>query len=204
MKTILKFLLIALSVASAHGRIKVKQTLQIIITGVPSTEQTRLNSSYPVSTDGFIDMWKVGKIKAVGLTSSELAASITAKFKAAQIYSNPVFNVLNTDEANEAARAKEAAEREAARDKEVVKDTGRFTVGGAVNRTGPQQWTEGANLYSAIQAAGGPNPFGAINRVKLFRNGQVYEYNLRNDAHKSVKIYPKDLIDVPEKGPFGR
>jgi protein involved in polysaccharide export with SLBB domain len=59
-------------------------------------------------------------------------------------------------------------------------------------------------LYNAIQAAGGETPFGAINRVKLFRNGSVYTYDLRIDQHKTVKIYEKDMIDVPQTGWNGK
>ena len=50
-----------------------------------------------------------------------------------------------------------------------------------------------------MQAAGGESPYGAINRVNLFRNGKRYVYNLKNDKHKSVKIYAKDIIEVPQK-----
>ena len=185
--------------AAANGQIKPKQTLAISITGVPVSEQGRLNGSYPVSTDGYIEMWKIGKVRAAGLKSASLASSIAAKFKAAQIYSAPVFQVLNTDEAAEAKRAKEMEESKAARDEQLIEDTKKFTVGGQVNRRGQLQWTEGITLFSAVQDAGGETAFGAINRVKLFRNGQVYTYNLKVDRHKSVKIYPNDIIEVPQK-----
>jgi hypothetical protein len=134
-------------------------------------------------------------VRAAGLSSSQLASSIASKFKAAQIYSNPVFQVINGDSISEEANEKE---REKAR-QERAKDTQRFTVGGEVKGAGQQQWVEGTNLYGAIQSAGGETPFGATNRVKLYRNGQVYTYNLKIAQHKSVKIYPNDLIEVPEK-----
>ncbi len=199
MKLVIKLLLAALTVASAYGQIKAKHTLDIKITGVPISEQGRLNGNYPVSADGYIEMWKIGKVRAAGYKSSQLATSIAAKFKAAQIYSSPVFQVMNTDEVAETNRAKQAAEDKAIRDAERVKDTKKFTVGGQVNRRGQIQWTDGINLFAAVQSAGGETPFGAINRVKLYRNGQVYTYNLKVDKHKGVKIYPNDLIEVPEK-----
>ena len=194
MKIILTSLFAILAVASAYGEIQVKQTLQITITGVPVSEHARLNSNYPVSSTGHIEMWKIGKIKASGLTETQLATNIASKFRAANIYSNPVFQVMN----NDAARAKEQKEAEAIRDKEAIKDTKKFTVGGSVTNPGQQQWTEGMTLYAAVQSAR-VTPFGAINRVKLHRNGTVYTYNLKKDAHKGVKIYPNDLVEVPAK-----
>ncbi len=188
MKQLFLFLAVALTAASAHGQIKAKQTLDIMITGVPISEQGRLNGSYPVSANGYIDMWKIGKVRAAGLKSAELASNIAAKFKAAQIYSDPVFQVLNRAAADEEMRAKQ-----------LVEDTKKFTIGGQVKGAGQRQWTKGTTLYAAIQSAGGETAFGAINRVKLYRNGQVYTYNLKIDQHKSVKIYAGDLIEVPEK-----
>lgn len=188
MKKILTLLLSVLAVASAYGEIKVKQTLQITITGVPISEQGRLNSSYPVSTDGYIEMWKIGRVRASGLTSAQLATSIASKFRAAQIYSSPVFQVLNPADLSDEARKKQQ-----------VEDTQKFTIGGQVKAAGQRQWTKGLTLYAAIQSAGGETTYGATNRVKLYRNRNVYTYNLKVDAHKSVKVYPKDIIEVPQK-----
>ncbi len=187
MKILVNLFLIALTILSAQGQIKPKQTLEITITGVPISEQGRLNGAYPVSVDGYIDMWKIGKVRAAGLKSAQLASSIAAKFQSAQIYTDPVFQVLNRAAAEEEKRAKE-----------LVKDTKKFTVGGQVTRPGQQQWTEGTTLYGAVQSAS-PTPFGALNRVKLYRNGKVYTYNLKTDTHKGLLIYANDLIEVPEK-----
>ncbi|MFT6178064.1 MAG: tetratricopeptide (TPR) repeat protein [Akkermansiaceae bacterium] len=74
-----------------------------------------------------------------------------------------------------------------------------ITVGGQVKKPGVLTLYPGVTLYHAIQEAGGETPFGAINRVKLYRNGQVYTYNLKMDKHKGVKLYPGDLVEVPQK-----
>ena len=203
MKTILISLFGLLAVTSAYGEIKAKETLQISITGVPVSEHARLNSVYPVSATGYIEMWKIGKVKASGLTEAQLAANIASKFRAANIYSDPVFQIMNTDAARAKQQEEAEAARAAARAEEVIKDTKKFTVGGSVTGSGQQQWTEGMTLYAAVQSAR-VTPFGAINRVKLHRNGTVYTYNLKKDAHKSVKIYPNDLVEVPAKNAWGR
>ena len=78
-----------------------------------------------------------------------------------------------------------------------------ITVGGQVNEPGRKLLPIGSTLYEAVQAAGGPTAFGAINRVKLFRNGKVYTYNLKMDSHKTVRVYPNDFVEMPQKQWFG-
>ncbi|YCM43193.1 VIT domain-containing protein [Verrucomicrobiaceae bacterium 227] len=72
-------------------------------------------------------------------------------------------------------------------------------IGGQVKRPGKVELKGGATLYQAVEAAGGAPPFGAMNRVKLYRNGTVYTYDLRRDAHKSVQLYEGDMVEVPQK-----
>ena len=184
MKTILTLILSALTLVSATGQVRLKQTLNITITGVPVSEQARINSTYPVSESGYITMWKIGSIKASGLSTADLANAIAGKYKAAQIYSSPVFQVIGSKDGS-------------------ITDTMMITVGGAVRSAGQKPWSEGMTLYSAVQAAGGETPFGATNRVKLYRNGQVYTYNLKVAKHKGVKVYKNDLVEVPPKTMFG-
>ena len=186
MKTILTLIIAALGFASVNAQtIRNGQSLQISITGVPVSEQGRLNAMYSVSGSGYITMWKIGSIKASGMTKSALASSIAAKYKAAQIYTSPVFQVQSkTDER--------------------AIDNRIFTVGGQVRSPGQKPWIDGMTLYSAVQAAGGETPYGAVNRVKLYRNGKAYVYDLRKQTHKGVKIYHRDVIEVPETNLIGR
>ena len=179
MKSILSLILLALSLGVSMGQsIQANQTLEIRVLGVPQSEQNRLNSSYQVSSSGTITLWEIGVIKASGTTPNQLASSIAAAYKAKGIYTSPNFQVTTpTDGA-------------------LVQK--RFTVGGQVKSPGPKPYTNGLTLYTAIQTAGGKTPFGATNRVKLYRNGKVYLYNLKNDQHKNIKIYPGDAIDVPQ------
>lgn len=184
MKTILTLIITILSLASVSAQtIRVGAPLQISISGVPVSEKGRLDATYSVSRDGYIEMWKIGRVKAAGLSKSALAASIASKFKAAEIYTDPVFQVFNTEDAKG--------------DNQII------TVGGQVKSSGPKQWTDGMTLYTAIQAAGGETPFAAINRVILYRNGKAYKYDLNRQEHKGVKIYANDVIEVPEQGLLG-
>ena len=71
------------------------------------------------------------------------------------------------------------------------------TVGGQVNKPGRMELERETTLQGAVEAAGGVTPFGARNRVKLFRRGKVQTYDLRNGNHKMVKLYEGDALEVP-------
>lgn len=185
MKTVVALLMTIVGLSSAFGQIRAKQMLDIKITGVPVSEKSRLDNVYQVSSSGTINMWVIGTIKASGLTTSQLASTIASRYKAAGIYNSPTFIVTSQLDQGDAA----------------VKT---YTVGGQVKSPGPRPWSIGMTLFNAVQAAGGHTPFGAINRVKLFRNGSVYTYDLRNDRHKTVKVYEKDMIEVPQTGWNGK
>ncbi|YCM42124.1 polysaccharide biosynthesis/export family protein [Verrucomicrobiaceae bacterium 227] len=185
MKIIIALFATILGFSAAFGQIDTKDMLSIKITGVPVSEKARLDNEYQVSSSGTINMWVIGTVRAAGLTTTQLASTIASKYKAAGIYNSPTFIVTSQSETGDRG----------------VKT---FTVGGQVKSPGPKPWKIGMTLYNAIQAAGGETPFGAINRVKLFRNGNVYTYDLRVDKYKTLKIYEKDMIDVPETGWNGK
>lgn len=176
-------LLTIIGILPSMAEIKAKQTLQINIQGVPQSEQMRLNAMYVVSDSGTINMWEIGTMRAAGRTPTELAASIAAAYKAKGIYTSPTFQVMPQNAGDTIAST--------------------ITVGGQVGGSGTKPFLEGMTIYDAVSAAGGPTPFGAMNRVKLYRNAKVYTYNLKTDSHKQVKIYPGDAIEVPEKNWLG-
>lgn len=124
-------------------------------------------------------MWIIGQVRASGRTQDQLAQAIAAAYKSAGIYTDPNFTVIVPTDAQVAAKM--------------------YTVGGQVKITGQKPWSNNLTLYAAIQAAGGETPFGAITRVKLFRSGRVFNYNLKEDQAKTVNVLPGDLIEVPQK-----
>ena len=179
MKTLLVTLCSLFLVSFASAQITVNQTLSISVTGLPPAEQSRLNSTYQVSKDGTIRMWIIGAVRAAGRTPDQLAQSISAAYRNAGIYTNPSFSVIIPNDNNVAAKT--------------------ITVGGQVRGAGPKPWMNGMTLYGAIQAAGGETPFGAVTRVKLYRAGRVFNYNLKRDKDKGIQVKPGDMIEVPQK-----
>ena len=75
----------------------------------------------------------------------------------------------------------------------------RFTVGGFVKNPNVFKYRVGIRLYDAYCEAGQASEFGDVKRVKLIRNGKSFIYDLSKDAHKQLKIYPGDMIEVMQK-----
>jgi polysaccharide export outer membrane protein len=169
--------------ASLLAQIQPGRAIQITISGVPPDEKARFDPIYPVSEGGMINMPFIGQVKAAGLMAEQLATALQARYKAAGIYTNPTFQVIDSD----AKRLEE---------KVVV-------VGGQVRRTGPVPYNRNLTLYQAIQSAGGATEFGSMKRVKLLRNGQQKQYDLTQLQYMQIPLEPDDTIEVPQKTPWG-
>ena len=80
---------------------------------------------------------------------------------------------------------------------------GVVTVGGQVCRPGPLPLSSGATLFTAIERAGGPTPFGSMKRVKLYRGGTIRVFDVTQPEHRSEPLLPNDTIEVPQKEIIG-
>ncbi|MDC0088256.1 polysaccharide biosynthesis/export family protein [Akkermansiaceae bacterium] len=162
--------------------------LTINIKAVPTEEQEKVNGSYTVSSNGYVNMpWLNAPIKASGLTGTQLSRKIEKAYITAEIYSKPLINVITSkDLAGEQIDAK------------IV------SVGGNVQSPGPKAYARGMTLFQAVNAAGGANAFGAANRVELMRNGERHKYNMKNTEDMQVLVYPGDTINMPAKNILGR
>ncbi len=167
----------------AFGQIQVGKAITVEIRGVPPEEQGRINGAYFVGDNGTISMPYVGAIRAAGLKPEALAATLEARYRAAEIYRNPSFQVV-------------ADEEGAKLDQNVVH------IGGQVVRSGPVPYQRGITLWQAIQAAGGPTPFGTLQRVKVLRDGKQRQYDVTQVEAMQVQLQPNDAIDVPQKRPW--
>ena len=171
----------------AQTKISAGDTLNISIKGVPQEEQAQITGPYVVNGSRQLKLpYLKGYISASGTTST-VARRIEAAYKAAKIYTTPTITI-NSMRAQEASKI----------------DIQKFvTVSGQVGRSGPVPYRPGMTLNEAV-AFSAPNTFAALNRVELLRNGKVYKYNVKMAAHKMLKVYPNDQINVPEQNMFGR
>ncbi len=165
---------------SVLAEIQAGRAINITISNVPPEEKSRIDSMYPVSESGFINMPFIGQIRASGMRGEQLASVLEARYKSEGYYTNPTIQVFISD-----AQGIE---------QQVVH------IGGQVGRPGPAKWSKGLTLYQAIQAAGGPTPFGSMKRVKLFRGNQQKQYDLTQSQFMHIPLEPDDTIEVPQKG----
>ncbi|MGJ8644573.1 MAG: polysaccharide biosynthesis/export family protein [Luteolibacter sp.] len=172
-------------VSPVFAEIEPGTSIQINILGVALEEKGKIDSIYPVSEDGMVNMPFLGKLRAGGLKADVFAASVENAYKAAEIYQSPTIQVIDTAEDKDPKRQM-------------------VVVGGHVRKTGPVAWQQHLTIYQAIQTAGGADEFGAMNRVRLYRKGQTFTYDLRDAEAKQTLVEPKDTIEVPQENAFGR
>ncbi len=166
-------------VLSAHGQatLRIGDPLELKISGVPTDEQTQVNNVYTVDSNGMVNMPYINKVKADGLTPSQLAGSIEGSYRAGKIFTNPTITI-------------------------VMAPTARFVnVGGAVRSPNRVPFTEDMTLLTAINAAGGFNDFADQKKVRVLRGSDVKMYDVRQsrrDPSKDIKLQPGDRVEVPQ------
>ena len=115
-----------------------------------------------------------GRIRAAGLTSSQLAQVIEKRLRDEKIFTNP--SVLITPLRSERS----------------------IVVGGAVRSPGPRLWIAEMTLTQAIAGAAGFSDL-AEDKIKLIRGGKAVEYSrkaIRKDPALDPKVLPNDFIVV--------
>ena len=179
---LLACLFLGFTLWSSASTIVPGQAIQVNILGVPPKDQGNINATYNVNKNGYIRVWYLKDVKASGLSPDALARKIEAAYKSSQIFTNPTVQVFAGDDQKLQQKM--------------------ITVGGDVRAPGPKPHSRDMTLYQAITAAGGPSEFARVTEIKLYRNGKLYVYDLKNSQHKLLKIYAGDTIEVPRKGIF--
>jgi len=178
-------LALACLVSPALSQIEAGNSVLIKIMGVPPEEKAKIDETYPVSKNGMVNLPFIGEIRAAGLESEQLAKSIQNAYREGDIYNDATIQVI-------------ANQNEAGVIDQVVH------LGGHVRAPGPRAFTKGLTVFQAVQAAGGPTEFGAMNRVILWRAGKPQKINLETAEGKGVITTPDDTIEVPEKNWINR
>src|SRR5437870_450183 len=89
------FLVLAFATgAFAQATLRPGDPLEIRIGGVPNEEQLQVNNTYTIDASGSINLPYINKLKAEGLTPSELARSIEDAYRANKVYTNPNITIL--------------------------------------------------------------------------------------------------------------
>ena len=135
-----------------------------------------------VDRNGEISIPKVGVMKVWGLTFSQLQKSLMGEISKyyKEFQMNVTMNRLRTIQV--------------------------FVVGEA-SSPGSYVLSSLATVYHALIAAGGPSKTGSMREVQLLRNGKVvesidlYDFFLRGDRSKDVRLQSGDTVFIPVIGP---
>lgn len=157
--------------------LRIGDPIELKIGGVPQDEQLQVNNTYTIDSSGSISLPYINKVKADGLTPSQLARSIEENYRAGKIYTNPNVTIL-------------------------MQPAARFVnVGGAVRTPSRVPFAEDMTLLTAINAAGGFNDFADQKRVRLLRGSTAKVFDIRQfrkDPSKDAKLQPGDRVEVPQ------
>jgi protein involved in polysaccharide export with SLBB domain len=88
--------------------------------------------------------------------------------------------------------------------------TNRVFLVGDVARPGAYQIPATGTAFTALYQAGGPSENGTLRRIEIRRGGRtvdvldVYDYLLRGDASRDVRLQSGDVVFVPVRGAYVR
>lgn len=163
-----------LSDEEASGRLRTGDEINIRIdAGAATAISGGTPSDVIIDDQGYIELPLVGRIKAAGLTSSELAERIQSNYV-------PRFYVRCTASVLVAQRF--------------------FYVGGEVKNPGRFLWSEDITLLKAINTASGFTDYANRGKVQLIRGKTTETYDcedLQRHPAKDVPIRPGDTVTVP-------
>jgi protein involved in polysaccharide export with SLBB domain len=136
-----------------------------------------------IDRDGNISIPKVGTIGVTGLTFRELKEALHKEFS--KYFTGFEMNVSMG----------------------ALRTISVYVVGNA-NRPGAYTISSLSTLINALFEAGGPGKNGTMRDIQLKRNGKIivnfdlYDFLLKGDKTKDIRLMPEDVIFIPSVGPL--
>jgi len=161
--------------SDATVRLRIGDSMEIRLGGVPAEEINQVTGTYVVDTQGYVNMPHIGRVKAVGLTQEQLQTAIENTYRTKEIYTNPTITVS------------------------VPMQTRFVNVGGEVKLPQRVQYTGDLTVLSAINAAGGFTEYASQSRVRLLRGDKVINVDIRKvrkHPETDISLEPGDTIEV--------
>lgn len=169
--------ILSTGVVKAEAVIRIGDTFELRIGGVPIDDQQSITSTYTVDGGGGLNLPYIGKLKVDGMTSSEIQNTVERMYREGGIFSHPSVTL-------------------------VIQPQARFVnVGGHVKAPQRVAYTPDMTLLSAINAAGDFDDFADQKKVRLMRGNTVKIVNakaIRANPANDVPVLPGDQIQVPE------
>ena len=170
-------LLVPQSCLAQSAVLRVGDTVDIRLGGVPNEEIAAFSAPQAIDDAGMLNIPYIGKVKVSGVDCAEAQHLIESKLKSEKIYTNPTVNVT------------------------VQVSTRLVNVTGEVKSGGRVVYTADLTIMSAIGSSGGFTDFADKKRVKLVRAGKVTVHDttkFSRDPALDVKVLPGDQIVVPQ------
>ena len=177
MKHLIICLLAALTIAlpriHAESVFRNGDVFEMRLSGPPEEFTREFNLVLTVDEDT-VNVPLIGRIRATGLSSTQLASMIESRLKQAKIFTSANVNITTTD-----------------------KNQKMIIVGGSVRAPSRQVWVADLTLTGAISAAGGPSDF-AKDGMKIIRRGSATSYSrkaIKKNPSLDPKVEPGDIIE---------
>ena len=141
----------------------------------PPEEFTREFNLVLTVDEGSVNLPLIGRVAAVGMSSTQLASSIERRLKDAKIFTIANVNITANQGVNQRM----------------------IIVGGSVRQPGKQIWVPDLTLTGAISAAGGASDF-AADGMKIIRGGKATRYSrkaIKKLPSSDPKVEPGDIIE---------
>lgn len=168
----------ALRAQSSTAAVRVGDTIELRLAGVPPDESAAFNGSYTIDDDGMISLPLINKVKVAGLLPNQIQEEIQNRYVEEKFYTHPTVTVQE----NQVPRY--------------------VNIIGEVNSHGARiPYTADMTLMTVISAAGGFTDFANKKAVELTRDGKPTVYNTVNitkGKEEDPKVLPGDQITVKQ------
>ena len=150
--------------------------IEVRLGGVQAEEIAQVTGLYQVDGEGYLNLPHIGRIRAAGLSQTEVQKLIEAAYRDQKIYTNPTITINFPMEA-------------------------RFVnVGGEVKAPRRVPFTVDLTVLGAINSAGGFTEFANEGRVRLLRDGEATVVNVKRarlNPELDIRLEPGDTLEVP-------
>ena len=174
--------------ADANYRFGPGDRLVLFLTG-----EVEKSTQLTVTRDGFVVIPAVGQVNVAGLTRAQLEDALYSRL--GRVYSG--------------VRRGPGATTHFYIDVAAM-GTNQVFVNGDVVHPGSYRVSRAGTVMNALYQAGGPTANGSMRGVQVKRNGEtvatldIYDYALRGDASRDVRLESNDVVFVPPRGPQTR
>ena len=170
-------LLGAVTLLAGDAVLRSGDTFDIKIGGIPLEDAGAIGINYTIDGEGNVNLTYIGKVRAAGLTPSQVQSEVENTYIEHGIFTHPTVTVN-------------------------IAPTARLiTVTGEVNQKGRVPYTPDMTIMSAIAAAGDFTIYANPAKVRLTRGNQIKEVNckkIRSNPSLDEKVLPGDRLDVPQ------